>query len=704
MKRITLTLLILALCLTTYSQFLEYNNNRIAISADGNNADDFKDKWPRADEDDWGATPASMAIIAKLRLYDKLVHFSYNNFIEGNRGADSENMMDIGVQGGIKRLRFDPEIFFDVTKELDKAQKSLIKELSKSTAQDPLFFIHMGPSEFFYQCVKECVDNNKQESLSHVYVISHSGYNDNHIRRPYHHTMQQAIDYSGGRIKYKRIKDQNAKWSADQLWNSGKDFSVWYWMRDSKDPNIQWLYERMSHNPKGTADISDAGMLYYLVVGDEDGSPSKFKNFLGKEIVPNSIVHPTKVTTETKKLLVFKNQTNIIKATIHPELTSDKRLIWESKNTEIATVKDGVVFGKKEGNTTIIATTIDGKKSTSVNITVEKLNIPDERIIYTAIDKFNNLNIPGFAPAYKDNTNKAIAINAELYKDKFTAASTVFTGKTGLYDITLKTLRELDGESWYRIRVGGRLVGEFRNKNTEKDYSPSYLTARKVTIQNGETIQIESNSASNFKVPEGNTFAYSRGRWAQIVLNAADLNINARQDKAIITCEAEKAKLRGHWEIGTDKLASNNKYITYTGANQYKTPSQENEIEISLYIKTPGTYTVKWIMRQPQGHRGSDLGNDVWLNFSDAIQLGGNQELTGFNKFVSRSDDTFVYGGQLDLHGKQPWLHVRFDKAGTYTIKLTGRSQGLQIDKFILFKGISGEELEKELNIKTKKH
>jgi len=32
------------------------------------------------------------------------------------------------------------------------------------------------------------------------------------------------------------------------------------------------------------ADISDAGMIYYLFTGDEDGNPEKFKAFLGDSI------------------------------------------------------------------------------------------------------------------------------------------------------------------------------------------------------------------------------------------------------------------------------------------------------------------------------------------------------------------------------------------------------------------------------------
>lgn len=284
-KSIAAALFLLAIPLSLSAQAWGYDDNRFAISADGNNVDDPLDKWLRADEDDWGATPAAMAMIAKLGLQDRLVHYSYNNFVEGKPGPDDENMMYIGVKGGLERFPLNPDLFFDCTKKYDEAKESLKAEIKKSKKRDPLYYIHMGPSEFFYQCVDEVIQEGGIKSLSHVYVVSHSGYNDNHLRRTYHHTMQQAIDLSEGRINYKRIKDQNAMNNPDQLWCSKENFSVWYWMRDSEDPNIRWIYERMLVNRKGHADISDAGMLYYLLVGDEDGSPEKFREFLGDSIL-----------------------------------------------------------------------------------------------------------------------------------------------------------------------------------------------------------------------------------------------------------------------------------------------------------------------------------------------------------------------------------------------------------------------------------
>lgn len=278
----------------------QYQNNRIAISADGNNEPDNQHKWPRADPDDWGGTPVALALIAKYKQQKNLVHFSYNNFINAPAHTQETNQMKIGVDGAIKYWNFPKNRFFDVSVDAQAALDHLAAEIQKSTQNNPLYFLHMGPAEFFYRAVKQVIDAGHQESLKHVYVISHSGYNDNHLRRgdpkfdkqkvaeaDKHHTMAQVIALSDERIHYKRIKDQNAKWDAHQLWNSEHNWQVWQWMKTHQDPSVKWLYQRMKQHPKKVADCSDAGLVYYLLTGDEDGSPSKLEALFKNGVLTN---------------------------------------------------------------------------------------------------------------------------------------------------------------------------------------------------------------------------------------------------------------------------------------------------------------------------------------------------------------------------------------------------------------------------------
>ncbi|MFK7768066.1 MAG: hypothetical protein AB8B55_12655 [Mariniblastus sp.] len=77
-------------------------------------------------------------------------------------------------------------------------------------------------------------------------------------------SISDAISLSQGKLNYKRIKDQNGDWDPDVLWNSKKDYRPYHWMRDDKREAFQWLYTRVQAHEYGKADVSDAGLMYWL--------------------------------------------------------------------------------------------------------------------------------------------------------------------------------------------------------------------------------------------------------------------------------------------------------------------------------------------------------------------------------------------------------------------------------------------------------
>ncbi len=123
---------------------------------------------------------------------------------------------------------------------------------------------------------------------------------------------------------------------------------------------------------------------------------------------------------------------------------------------------------------------------------------------------------PGYAPGYRDKKNKALAIDAAKYKDKFAAGETTFPGPSGKYDVVITTMTEIDGESSYVLIVNGRKIGEFQNPATQNDYAQAQHRWKNVTINNGDEILLSFSSHSNGKVPEDGAFAFSRGRWRSL--------------------------------------------------------------------------------------------------------------------------------------------------------------------------------------------
>jgi len=124
----------------------QYNCERIAISADGNNQADHhtEARWPRADEDDWAGTAATLAMLAKKGLQDKLAHYFFNNFIDAPPHTTETNYMADSVTGAIEWWNFPKSQFFDVSKNTDRAIEHLAREIAKSSEHDPLYFIHMN--------------------------------------------------------------------------------------------------------------------------------------------------------------------------------------------------------------------------------------------------------------------------------------------------------------------------------------------------------------------------------------------------------------------------------------------------------------------------------------------------------------------------------------------------------------------------------
>ncbi|PHQ34059.1 DUF5060 domain-containing protein [Rhodopirellula bahusiensis] len=142
----------------------------------------------------------------------------------------------------------------------------------------------------------------------------------------------------------------------------------------------------------------------------------------------------------------------------------------------------------------------------------------NEALVLNALTDFQFVTEGDFVPGYKDKNRRAMAIDAAKFQDKFAAAEAQYQGQAGTFDLVLTALTETDGESSYRLLVAGKLVGEVQNPETAKDYAPNRTHFKQVDLHPGDTIRVEFNSASNGKIPEGDAFAFSRGRWRSVTI------------------------------------------------------------------------------------------------------------------------------------------------------------------------------------------
>lgn len=258
---------------------------RIAYSSDGN--------WN--DEDDWAASPVSLAIFANSGVKDRLVHYDYNSILP-NTVPEWEKKHETSVLGAIERYGYRKEIFYNCRRNLDAAIESIRRAIDESSAESPLYFIIAGPMEVPFRAIEK----SKPEKRKFVYVISHSRWNDGFLRNnPFAHTKRNLIPTG---IHWVQIQGQNllatspfGRPATDQEW------LPWHWMRDSRDANVRFLWERMQATTR--ADCSDAGMSYFLVTGDESADPIKLKKLLDEKIVAPVAAERASVRIEAENFL-----------------------------------------------------------------------------------------------------------------------------------------------------------------------------------------------------------------------------------------------------------------------------------------------------------------------------------------------------------------------------------------------------------------
>lgn len=282
MKRFSFfALFFIALPLFSFAQTIPYSKGRIVISSDGN----------EHDEDDWAATPMSLALLSARELQDQLVVYVFSDHIWGSNKEkpDAANQMRESAFIGAKTFGFKKTKFIEAAAAPNYAVIELTLQINKSSAKDPLTIIAAGPMEVVGDAINEA-DSTK---LKHVRLISHSVWNDEHADKPYEWEKHEGWTWAKMEEKFgpkglqlDHIADQNGggdyeglkteltryDWLKNSDKKDGKPFSKGSW---------DWLYGRLQAAQKGVEfDPSDAGMVLYLLTGKQKNNPDDLREIL----------------------------------------------------------------------------------------------------------------------------------------------------------------------------------------------------------------------------------------------------------------------------------------------------------------------------------------------------------------------------------------------------------------------------------------
>ena len=170
-------------------------------------------------------------------------------------------------------------------------------------------------------------------------------------------------------------------------------------------------YEQADINQDGLVNNKDYKLLNDYLFGNKLGDINK----------DNQI--------ENRDIKIVSNYTNSyypLTTKFNPTNTSNKRVIWKSSNTNVATVtNEGIVYAVKEGTTTISATTSEGKTAeckvivSSANITPHKVENNKKNITLKFFDYKQNdiLKIDFNSDGIVDSKDKKIAKKLINIKD-----------------------------------------------------------------------------------------------------------------------------------------------------------------------------------------------------------------------------------------------------------------------------------------------
>lgn len=207
---------------------------------------------------------------------------------------------------------------------------------------------------------------------------------------------------------------------------------------------------------KKIARVTSGGTVKGVKTGKCKVTVTSKKNKKKKaKITVNVVKKVTSVSIATPKDALYVGNSLTLKATVKPASGSYKKVTWSSSNKAIATVSSaGVVKGKKAGNVTIKATSVEGtKKSASIKLTVLATNsvsiasveVLSENAVRVVLDKAKVLTEKQFLIEGK----KYVSGN---YTRKYAIAQLRnYDNRT--YDLTLSPEYTVERDSYVRVTI-----------------------------------------------------------------------------------------------------------------------------------------------------------------------------------------------------------------------------------------------------------
>ena len=163
--------------------------------------------------------------------------------------------------------------------------------MNASSASNPLYFIIAGPMEVPWRGI-HAADPDKRQ---YVYCISHTVWNDlffwDTSNPEITHNKRDLVELG---VHWIQIANQHGLGTCPEPKHGPcppEKWALWNWMRDSNQPHVAWLYERLQR--MGRPDCSDSGMVHFLLCGNEQPGVEDLRQLLHGNVPAAITQRPT---------------------------------------------------------------------------------------------------------------------------------------------------------------------------------------------------------------------------------------------------------------------------------------------------------------------------------------------------------------------------------------------------------------------------
>lgn len=239
----------------------------------------------------------------------------------------------------------------------------------------------------------------------------------------------------------------------------------------------------------------------------------------------------TGITLDKDTLTIARGETATLTATVEPADTTDK-VVWSSKDDNIATVKDGVVTAVGLGETTITAAC--GDKTASCKVTVTKATIAGTANIYTKEGFFYGATL-GASPLITNDGWETAITTIKWYRDG--EADSIATGDK--YKIGEKDI----GKQLYIIVTADKYTGELKSKLTDVIEKATKDAPAKPIIEANENVITVTNvdpnaeymlmgDVTDFKFGKATTFKVNYGMTYYVIARYPETATHKESEEA----------------------------------------------------------------------------------------------------------------------------------------------------------------------------